>query len=121
MVKPDPTEVAWLLHDLCTQLGYSMAARQPERFIELVSKGPDSFADAVLVAEGLDPALEKRCVVTPGNSWRRGSSAGPRVVAKMGPSNRPFERAGMNPRRRCERARAGRSTPFRSAAGEPND
>ena len=60
MTGPDPTEVAWLLQDLCTQLGYSMAARQPERFIELVSKGPDSFADAVLLAEGLDPALEKR-------------------------------------------------------------
>ncbi|HEX9819746.1 MAG TPA: hypothetical protein VGD07_09060 [Methylomirabilota bacterium] len=60
MMEPDPNAVAWLLQDLCTQLGYSMAARQPERFIELVSKGADSFADAVLLAEGLDPTLEKR-------------------------------------------------------------
>ena len=80
MVKPDPTEVASLLHDLCTQLGYSMAARQPERFIELVSKDPDSFADAVLVAEGLDPALEKRLrrdtrqfVATRFERWAAGS------------------------------------------------
>ena len=60
MMEPDPKEVTWLLQDLCTQLGYSMAVRQPERFIELVPKGPESFADAVLVAEGLDPMLEKR-------------------------------------------------------------
>jgi hypothetical protein len=60
MMEPDPKEVAWLLQDLCTQLGYSMATREPERFIELVPQGPDSFADAVLRAEGLDPTLEKR-------------------------------------------------------------
>jgi hypothetical protein len=34
--------------------------RQAERFIALVPKGPDSFADAVLLAEGLDPTREKR-------------------------------------------------------------
>jgi hypothetical protein len=60
MIEPDPKQVAWLLQDLCTQLGYSMAMRQPERFIQLVHTGPDSFADAVLLAEGLDPAREKR-------------------------------------------------------------
>jgi hypothetical protein len=60
MMEPDLKEVSWLLQDLCTQLGYSMATREPERFIELVPQGPDSFADAVLLAEGLDPKLEKR-------------------------------------------------------------
>jgi hypothetical protein len=60
MMEPSPKEVAWLLQDLCTQLGYGLAMLQPERFIELVPKGPDSFADAVLLAEGLDPTLEKR-------------------------------------------------------------
>lgn len=59
-MKPNPKEVASLLQDLCTQLGYSLAMRQPERFIELVPKGSDNFADAVLLAEGLDPTLEKR-------------------------------------------------------------
>jgi len=59
-MEPDPKEVTRLLQDLCTQLGYSLAMRQPERFIELVPKGPDSFAEAVLLAEGLDPTVEKR-------------------------------------------------------------
>jgi hypothetical protein len=60
MMEPDPKEVARLLQDLCAHLGYSFAMRQPERFVNLVPKGPDSFADAVLLAEGLDPTLEKR-------------------------------------------------------------
>jgi hypothetical protein len=59
MIEPDPKKVASLLEDLCAQHGYSMAVLRPERFIELVPKGPESFADAVLLAEGLDPALEK--------------------------------------------------------------
>jgi hypothetical protein len=59
-MEPNPKDVAWLLQDLCAQLGYSKALRQPERFIVLVPKGPDSFADEVLLAEGLDPAREKR-------------------------------------------------------------
>jgi hypothetical protein len=60
MIEPDPKKVALLLEDLCTQHGYSMAALRLERFVELVPKGPDSFADAVLLAEGLDPGLEKQ-------------------------------------------------------------
>jgi hypothetical protein len=59
-MQPNPKDVAWLLQDLCTQLGYSLAVQQPERFVALVHKGPESFADAVLLAEGLDPAREKR-------------------------------------------------------------
>jgi len=59
-IEPDPKEVDWLLRDLCTRLGFSMAVRDAERFIGLVHQGPDSFADAVLLAEGLDPVLEKR-------------------------------------------------------------
>ena len=58
-MAPDPKDVEWLLHDLCTNLGYSMAVREAERFIALVEQGPDAFADAVLLAEGLDPTLEK--------------------------------------------------------------
>jgi hypothetical protein len=51
--------VEWLLNDLCEQLGYSMAVRDPEKFESLVAEGPESFADAVLVIEGLDPQVEK--------------------------------------------------------------
>ena len=51
--------VAWLLKDLCVQLGYCTAARDEERFAQLVPRGADAFADAVLVTEGLDPELEK--------------------------------------------------------------
>ena len=51
--------VEWLLNDLCVQMGYSMAARQPEKFESLVAEGAEAFADAVLVAEGLDPQMEK--------------------------------------------------------------
>jgi hypothetical protein len=59
-MAPNPEDVEWLLHDLCTKFGYSIAIRQPDRFLQLVHQGSDGFADAVLVAEGLDPTLEKR-------------------------------------------------------------
>ena len=50
----------WLLEDLCTKLGFSMAVLDADRFIALVHQGPDTLADTVLLAEGLDPTLEKR-------------------------------------------------------------
>ena len=59
----DRKDVEWLLEDLCVELGFSMAVREPDRFVELVERGPEAFSDAVLIAEGLDPRLEKR--------WRR--------------------------------------------------
>jgi hypothetical protein len=59
-MEPDPKDVEWLLKDLCTKLGFSMAVRDADRFIALVHQGPDTFADTVLLAEGLDPTLEKR-------------------------------------------------------------
>jgi len=49
-----------LLADLCTQMGFSLAVRQPERFERLVSAGVDAFTDAVLAAEGLVPEENKR-------------------------------------------------------------
>jgi len=52
-------DVAWLLHDLTVQLGFSMAARTPGLFEGLVRLGPAAFTDAVLSAEGLDSELEK--------------------------------------------------------------
>ena len=59
-MNPDPKDIKWLLEDLCTKLGFSMAVRDADRFIALVHQGPDTFADTVLLAEGLDPTLEKR-------------------------------------------------------------
>ena len=59
-MKPDSEHVAWLLEDLCTKLGFNMAVRDVERFIALVPQGSDTFADTVLLAEGLDPRVEKR-------------------------------------------------------------
>jgi hypothetical protein len=62
-MQPSPKDIEWLLEDLCTQFGFSMAGRDPDRFIALAHQGPDVFADAVLLAEGLDPndlALDKR-------------------------------------------------------------
>lgn len=55
------TDVHWLLVDLCEKSGYSMAVRNPESFVPLVAEGPEHFADAVLVTEGLDPqTMDKR-------------------------------------------------------------
>ena len=51
--------LAWLLRDLCTRMGYSMAVRDPAKFKPLVALGAEVFADAVLVAEGLNPEHEK--------------------------------------------------------------
>ena len=62
-MEPNPKDIEWLLKDLCTKLGFSMAVRDPDRFIALAQQGPHIFADAVLLAEGLDPndpTLEKR-------------------------------------------------------------
>lgn len=52
--------VHWLLYDLCTQFGFCSAVREPEKFERLVSEGADTFADAMLTAEGLAPDLHKQ-------------------------------------------------------------
>ena len=57
--QSEAERVYWLLSDLCSQLGYSMAVREPERFERLVAEGVEAFADAVLEAEGLAPELNK--------------------------------------------------------------
>jgi hypothetical protein len=54
-VDANLTDVHWLLIDLCEKSGYCSAVRNPESFVPLVAEGPEHFADAVLVAEGLDP------------------------------------------------------------------
>ena len=54
------TRVSWLLDDLCVKLGCCSAAREQARFEGLVDSGPEVFADAVLVAEGLNPDTDKQ-------------------------------------------------------------
>src|SRR5688572_28088222 len=60
-VKGNLTDVHWLLIYLGSKGGYCDASRHPERFVPLVADGPEKFADAVLLAEGLDPlTMDKR-------------------------------------------------------------
>jgi len=60
MSSPNAKEVYRLLEDLCEKLGLCMAARDLPRFEKLVEHGPEVFADAVLVAEGIRPDEEKQ-------------------------------------------------------------
>ena len=55
-----PSQVGWLLTDICVHLGHCSAAREQERFEQLVSLGPAALADAVLVAAGINPEHEKQ-------------------------------------------------------------
>ena len=57
--QDDATRVRWLLHELCTRLGFCDALRDPGTFERLVPAGIDAFTDAVLVAEGLDPCRDR--------------------------------------------------------------
>jgi len=62
-METNPKDIKWLLHDLSATLGFSMAVRDPDRFIALAHQGPHVLADAVLLAEGLDPndpTMDKR-------------------------------------------------------------
>jgi hypothetical protein len=52
-----PAEVYWLLHDLCVEFGFCDALGDLDRFQADPPPTVDSFIDAVLLAEGFDPAL----------------------------------------------------------------
>ena len=58
-IQVDSKRVAWLLEELCTELGHCSAARDQARFESLVGRGADAFADAVLAAEGINPEHDK--------------------------------------------------------------
>ena len=53
-------KVHLLLSDLCTQLGFSRAMQEPQKFERLVSAGVDPFTDAVLKTEGSAPGRQKQ-------------------------------------------------------------
>jgi hypothetical protein len=54
-------DVGHLLYELCTKLGYCLPADEESRLVEAPPTDIDSFTDAVIRVEGLDPAaMDKR-------------------------------------------------------------
>lgn len=53
-------DVGHLLYELCTELGFSLTPEAQARLIEDPSSNVDTFTDAVLVAEGLDPVIVQK-------------------------------------------------------------
>jgi hypothetical protein len=56
----DPSEasastVAWLLCELCVELGFCLPPEAQRRLQSALPAGAEAFADAVLAAEGMDP------------------------------------------------------------------
>ena len=49
-----------LLYELCVQLGYCLSPDDQTKLVESPPADIDQFTDAVLVAEGFDPAVEKQ-------------------------------------------------------------
>ena len=58
-------DVVWLLDTLCTKLGFCLNALARDRFRAKPPADVESFAAAVVVAEGLDPVLMDRTL------WRQ--------------------------------------------------
>jgi hypothetical protein len=56
----DAKQVHWLLHDLCVVLGYCLPAHERDRILAAPPGDVDSFTDAVMMAEGLNPQEEKK-------------------------------------------------------------
>jgi len=53
-------EMQRLLDDLCLKLGFCLAPEEQERLRTSVVRGADAITEAVLLAEGIDAALNKR-------------------------------------------------------------
>ncbi len=57
----DLSAVELLLYELCSRLGYCLPQEAQEELVSNPPRGVEAFTDAVIIAEGLDPAtLEKR-------------------------------------------------------------
>ena len=50
-------DVTKLLNDLCVRLGYCLPPEDQQRIIADPPTSVDTFTDAVVIAEGLDPVL----------------------------------------------------------------
>jgi len=56
----DAREISWLLEDLCVNQGFCLPRDVQEQLVASPPPTPEAFATAVVLAEGLDPLLEKR-------------------------------------------------------------
>lgn len=54
--------VRWLLGELCVRLGFCLPAEEVERLVANPPEGVESFAEAVIRAEGLEPESMDRGV-----------------------------------------------------------
>lgn len=54
------TEAAWLLNDLCEQIGFCLPPKKREKLESNPPGDVDGFARAVCIAEGLNPDLLER-------------------------------------------------------------
>jgi hypothetical protein len=59
IAKTDESEVPWLLDELCSELGFCLRPDQREVLAASRPRDVDEFTDAVFIAEGLDPAMNK--------------------------------------------------------------
>ena len=56
----DPNRVAWLLYELCVDLGFCLPPADLRRLENDPPADIDDFTDAVFVAEGMDPHADRR-------------------------------------------------------------
>lgn len=88
-------DVGHLLYELCTELGFCLPPEAQARLIEDPPDSVDAFTDAVIVAEGMDPAaVQKRIrrdVRSGGCSSLRGCSMRPRSWCSRRPTTPAFE------------------------------
>jgi hypothetical protein len=61
------TKVDRLLAELCAEMGFCLRSEDQTRLQEQVPSSVDSFADAVFLAEGLDPRLANKHISADGN------------------------------------------------------
>jgi hypothetical protein len=50
------TEIEYLLDDLCVELGFCLSPVMKARLVKFPPKTPEKFANAVVCADGLNPA-----------------------------------------------------------------
>ena len=55
-----PAEVTLLLSELCKKLGFCLLLSEIERLSATPPSGVDAFADAVFLAEGMNPEMADR-------------------------------------------------------------
>jgi hypothetical protein len=60
MSRPTGSVIESLLYELCVGLGYCLPPADQERLRESPPSTVDAFTDAVLMAEGLDPLINKQ-------------------------------------------------------------